>query len=129
MDNSTISFIRRSNDPFDFLVFAINFTPVPREGYLLGVPELCYYEEIFNSDSGKYCGSNTGNGGGVSARQQGAFQYHNSITVTIPPLGGIILKPKYEEKKAAPPKKKITSKKKTGAKPKAASKKTAAKKV
>ena len=54
-DNSTISFIIRSNDPFDFLIIAVNFTPVPRENYILGAPENCYYEEIFNSDSSKYC--------------------------------------------------------------------------
>ena len=95
MDNSTISFIRRSDDPMDFLIFVINFTPVPRNGYTIGVPENCYYREIFNSDSGKYCGSNSGNGAGIKAVNNPSFGYPNSLTLNVPPLGGLILKPRY----------------------------------
>ncbi|OHD18955.1 MAG: 1,4-alpha-glucan branching enzyme, partial [Spirochaetes bacterium GWB1_27_13] len=92
-DNSIVSFIRRSNDPFDFLVFLVNFTPVPRYNYKIGVPENCYYEEIFNSDSLKYCGSNCGNNGGVNSMQEGSFGMPYSIDVVVPPLGCVILKP------------------------------------
>ncbi|HOV13600.1 MAG TPA: alpha amylase C-terminal domain-containing protein, partial [Spirochaetota bacterium] len=95
-DNSIISFIRRSSDPFDFLVFLVNFTPVPRGNYRIGVPENCFYEEIFNSDAGKYCGGNVGNFGGVSAYEEASFGMPYSINVTVPPLGGVILKPKYK---------------------------------
>ena len=49
---------------------ACNFTPVPRQGYRLGVPEECWYEEIFNSDSTYYAGSNLGNCPGVMAEPQ-----------------------------------------------------------
>ncbi len=97
-DNSILSFIRKSSDPKDFLVVVINFTPVPRDYYMLGVPEECFYEEIFNSDSGKYCGSNFGNYGGVKAIPGGIFGKPYSINVKIPPLGAIILKPKYTTK-------------------------------
>ena len=38
VDNSIVSFIRRARDPHDFVVVAANFTPVPREGYRMGVP-------------------------------------------------------------------------------------------
>ena len=95
-DNSIISFIRRSSDPFDFLVFVVNFTPVPRGNYKIGVPENCFYEEIFNSDSGKYCGGNIGNFGGVSAYNEPSFGMPCSVELTVPPLGGVILKPKYK---------------------------------
>ena len=66
-EESTLSYIRRAKDPKDFLVVCSNFTPVPRTAYRLGVPELCWYEEIFNSDSTIYDGSNMGNGPGVEA--------------------------------------------------------------
>ena len=33
----------------------------------MGVPEACWYEEIFNSDSTYYGGSNLGNGPGIMA--------------------------------------------------------------
>ncbi len=98
-ENSTITFIRRSSDPFDFLIFAINFTPVPLKNYRIGVPELCQYKEIFNSDAGKYCGSNTGNKARLKAKKEDYFGYNNSIELFIPPLAGIILKPFYPAKK------------------------------
>jgi len=94
-DNSVMSFIRRSDDPKDFLIFAVNFTPVPRYNYVLGVPEDCFYEEIFNSDAAIYGGSGVGNMGGVRARKKPAYWKPYSIEVTLPPLAGIILKPSY----------------------------------
>jgi 1,4-alpha-glucan branching enzyme len=97
-DNSVISFIRKSSDPKNFLVIAINFTPVPRLAYRLGVFEHCYYEEIFNSDAKKYQGGNVGNYGGVSAFKESSFGLPYTVEVNIPPLGGIILKPRYDTK-------------------------------
>ncbi len=98
-ENSVVSFIRRSNDPFDFLIFVINFTPVPRFNYRIGVPENCFYEEIFNSDAGKYSGSNCGNYGGLNANTNiQAFGMPHSLDVIVPPLGGVILKPKMDKK-------------------------------
>ena len=67
-DDSTLAYVRRAKDPSDFLVVACNFTPVPRTTHRLGVPELCWYEEIFNSDSTYYGGSNVGNGPGMHGR-------------------------------------------------------------
>ena len=43
----------------------VNFTPVPRRGYRIGVPEPGWYRELLNSDAGLYGGGNMGNGGGV----------------------------------------------------------------
>jgi 1,4-alpha-glucan branching enzyme len=93
VDNSTFSFIRYSRDPEDFLIFALNFTPVPRYNYTIGVPNNCFYKEVFNSDSSKYCGGNIGNFGGKHAEEYGAFGYPNLINITIPPLGAVIFKP------------------------------------
>ena len=54
----------------DFLVVACNFTPVVRGTTTgVGVPECGWYEEIFNSDSDYYGGSNVGNGPGVDGRR------------------------------------------------------------
>lgn len=92
-DESTISFIRKSKDPEDFLVFVCNFTPVPRYGYRLGVPIPGFYKEILNSDSSEYGGSNMGNAGGVSAEE---IKWHGgrySIGVTLPPLAVVVFKP------------------------------------
>ena len=45
------------------MLFCCNFTPVPRQGYEFGVPEEGFYEEILNTDSELFGGSNMGNGG------------------------------------------------------------------
>jgi len=93
-DDSTLAYIRRAKDPADFLVVLSNFTPVPRYGYRFGVPQLCWYEEIFNSDSSYYAGSNMGNGPGVLAQPAPSHGRPVSIQVTLPPLATVVFKPR-----------------------------------
>jgi 1,4-alpha-glucan branching enzyme len=89
-DNSVLSFLRRSDD--DHLVVVLNLTPVPRQGYRIGVPEAGPYREIFNSDSSFYGGSNLGNGGApLQADQLGWMDRPYSLSLTLPPLAGIVL--------------------------------------
>jgi 1,4-alpha-glucan branching enzyme len=86
-DNSIIAFIRRADDPRDFLLFCCNFTPVPREGYDFGVPEPGLYEEVLNTDSEFFGGSNLGNGASaIASRPVPKHKRPNSIPVTLPPL-------------------------------------------
>ncbi len=92
-DNSLISFIRRAADPDDFLVFIMNFTPTPHYGYKIGVPEAVEYEILLNSDSEFYWGSNTGETF-VQGHQGDWHGRPAQISITIPPLAGLILKPK-----------------------------------
>jgi 1,4-alpha-glucan branching enzyme len=84
--NSIIAFIRRAEDPKDFILFCCNFTPVPRTGYEFGVPEEGFYEEILNTDSELFGGSNLGNGGMVSTRPVPKHGHDCSLAVTLPPL-------------------------------------------
>jgi len=91
-ENSIIAFIRRAEDPADFLIFCCNFTPVPRQGYEFGVPEEGFYEEVLNTDSELFGGSNMGNGGLVSSRPVPRHNRPNSISVTLPPLAVVVFK-------------------------------------
>jgi 1,4-alpha-glucan branching enzyme len=93
-DDSTLCYVRRAKDPRDFLVVCCNFTPVPRSNYRYGVPELCWYEEIFNSDSTYYGGSNVGNFPGAMAAPQVSHGRPQSIVITLPPLATVIFKPR-----------------------------------
>jgi 1,4-alpha-glucan branching enzyme len=93
-DDSLLSYIRRAKNPADYLVTAHNFTPVPRMGYRLGVPENCWYEEIFNSDSQYYAGSNLGNYPGVHAEPIESHGRPFSIVINYPPLATVVFKPK-----------------------------------
>ena len=73
------------------LVVVLNFTPVVREDYRIGVPDQGVYHEIFNSDSEYYAGTNTGNGA-VETIDEPWMNQLFSLNLTLPPLGAIILK-------------------------------------
>lgn len=90
-DNSVIAWIRRGDAENSIAIVVSHFTPVPREGYHIGVPLPGFYREIVNTDAAIYGGSNVGNLGGVMAE---SVQSHNrpfSLTLTLPPLGTLIL--------------------------------------
>jgi 1,4-alpha-glucan branching enzyme len=91
-ENSTISFLRRADDPDDYLVVCCNFTPVPRKLYEIGVPAEGFYQEILNTDSELFGGSNLGNGGLVSSRPLPKHNRQHSIGVTLPPLAVVVFK-------------------------------------
>jgi 1,4-alpha-glucan branching enzyme len=91
-ENSVISMIRRGRHHHDFTVMVVNFTPVPRPGYLVGVPEAGWYRELLNSDAGLYGGSNMGNGGGIHTAPVAIHGYEQSLSLVIPPLGFVLLK-------------------------------------
>ena len=87
---SVLSFIRRSDT--ETLVVILNFTPLVRYNYTVGVPGEGRYEEILNSDSRYFGGSDTGNHGAIEARQQRWAGREWSINMDLPPLAGIILR-------------------------------------
>jgi 1,4-alpha-glucan branching enzyme len=91
-ENSIISFLRRAEDPKDFLLVCCNFTPVARRAYEIGVPEEGFYQEILNTDSELFGGSNLGNGGLVSSRPIPKHNRPNSIAVTLPPLAVLVFR-------------------------------------
>ncbi len=97
VDQSVTSFMRRAKgrDPAaaDFVVVVANFTPVPREGYRVGVPRPGFYTELLNSDSDAYGGSNMGNRGGLPADEIPWQEQPYSLLLTVPPLGIVFLKP------------------------------------
>jgi 1,4-alpha-glucan branching enzyme len=86
IDSSVIAFIRRAHDPGNFLLFCCNFTPLPRPGYQFGVPEEGSYEEILNTDSALFGGSNIGNSGLIHSRRVAKHNRPSSISVNLPPL-------------------------------------------
>jgi 1,4-alpha-glucan branching enzyme len=92
--HSVVSFIRKAkDDPEDFVVVVCNFTPQPHSHYRVGVPQMGFYTELFNSDAREYGGSNMGNLGGKWAEE---WSFHNrpySLDLCLPPLGVLVLKP------------------------------------
>lgn len=91
-DQSVFTYMRFAENPDDFLVVACNFTPVPRHNYRVGVPRPGYYKEMLNSDAETYGGGNVGNLGGVQTDPVAWHAHPQSLNLTIPPLGIVILK-------------------------------------
>jgi len=91
-ENSVFSYIRRARDPGDFTVTVLNFTPVPRRAYRIGVPEPGRYRELLNSDGQMYAGSNMGNAGFVESEPVPAHGHAQSLRLILPPLAGLVLK-------------------------------------
>ena len=56
-DRSIFSFVRKSKDGKNNLLFVCNFTPVEREDYRVGVPRRKTYKLILNSDDPEFGGS------------------------------------------------------------------------
>ncbi len=87
--HSIISYRRKTHD--EELIVILNFTPVVREHYRIGVPFEGCYTEILNSDSQYYYGSNIGNNT-IYSEPTPWMNLPYSISLTLPPLAGIILK-------------------------------------
>jgi 1,4-alpha-glucan branching enzyme len=90
-DNSVFAWIRTGGPDARPVVAASNFTPVPREGYRLGLPLAGRWREILNTDAATYGGANAGNAGGVTAQAAGSHGLPCSATVTLPALSTIWL--------------------------------------
>ncbi len=91
-ENSVVSFLRRARDPHDFVVVVLNFTPVVRPGYAVGVPEPGTYLELVNTDAAIYGGSNQGNSGAVASIPTPAHGHPHRLQLLLPPLSCLILK-------------------------------------
>ncbi|HMU63282.1 MAG TPA: 1,4-alpha-glucan branching protein GlgB, partial [Nitrosomonas sp.] len=89
-DQSVISYLRYAQDG-SFSLIVLNFTPVPRENYRIGVPARGIYHEVFNSDSTYYGGGNVGNPKQIFSVAEPWLEYQDSVIITLPPLAGIIL--------------------------------------
>jgi len=90
-DNSVLSFIRRAENPDDFLIIICNFTPLVRENYRIGVPCNGNYRELVNSDLAVYWGSDVCNGI-IHSVPEKAHGMENTLSLTLPPLSTLILK-------------------------------------
>ncbi len=86
---SIISYLRKAGD--QQLVIVVNFTPVPRPGYQLGVPVAGDYRVLLNSDSEYYGGSNFAAGDALHTRDAPWMGRPHSLHLNLPPLGALIL--------------------------------------
>jgi len=89
---SVLVFLRRSGD--DFLVVAVNLTPVCRQDYRIGVPSDRRLVEVLNTDAAVYGGSNAGNGDRELWPEDRPWMSRPwSLALTLPPLSVVVFKP------------------------------------
>lgn len=93
-DNSIASFMRIGKRPEDTLIFICNFTPIPRYGYRVGVPEAGEYYEVLNSDDSRYGGSGLLNTQPLPSAPIYWQSCPHSLLLTVSPLSTLILKSK-----------------------------------
>jgi len=91
-ENCVVSLVRRSKSrPDEMVVMALNFTPIPRHNYMIGVPGPGHWKEVLNSDALLYGGTGQGNMGGVDASPIPLHGRRWSVNLTLPPLGAVFL--------------------------------------
>jgi 1,4-alpha-glucan branching enzyme len=90
-DQSVLAYMRKGDDGDPPVLVVSNFTPVPREGYRIGVPIAGRWAERLNTDSAVYGGSNVGNRGEVASAPEPWQGRPASLSLTLPPLGTVIL--------------------------------------
>jgi 1,4-alpha-glucan branching enzyme len=86
-DSSVLAFLRTGEAGDPPVAVIANFTPVPRDGYRVGVPRAGFWRELLNSDAQVYGGSGVGNRGGMHTDAWGYHGRDQSLVVTVPPLG------------------------------------------
>jgi 1,4-alpha-glucan branching enzyme len=91
-EQGVISFLRQADDAPPVAVVC-NFTPVPRHNYRIGVPSGGRWRELLNSDAPLYGGSGVGNFGGAEATPMPYESFGHSLSITVPPLAVLFLKP------------------------------------
>jgi 1,4-alpha-glucan branching enzyme len=90
---SLTAFLRKPADgDVSPVVVACNFTPVPREDVVLGVPRAGRWVEVLNTDAPAYGGSGWGNLGEVHTRSEGAHGHAQSVRLVLPPLAIVMLR-------------------------------------
>ncbi len=88
---SVFAYLRFGDEGTSPALVVCNFTPVPRHGYRVGVPQGGVWREAFNSDAGVYGGSNLGNNGLATAEDAPSHGLPASLLLTLPPLATIVL--------------------------------------
>jgi len=109
--NSVLVYIRKGKDTKEKIIVACNMTPTPMVKYGIGVPDKGTLQEIFNSDSKDYNGTNSFRNKQITSKKAKLHNRENSAEITIPPLGMVAFKFVVTPKSGLKKKKATTTKK------------------
>jgi 1,4-alpha-glucan branching enzyme len=88
-DQSVLAYLRKNDT--ETIIVILNFTPVVRHHYQIGVPAAGEYQVLFNSDSHHYAGSNAGSDAAIIANNDGWMDRPASLSLDLPPLAALVL--------------------------------------
>ena len=90
-ENTVFAYVRRAEGHRPVVV-AVNFTPVPRDGYRIGVPVAGRWEALLDTDAEAFGGSGVVNEA-VATSTVAAHGQRQSIAVRLGPLAVSVLRP------------------------------------
>ena len=91
-DQSVFAYLRLGRQGDAPVLVVCNFTPMPRYGYRVGVPQHGAWQEVVNTDAAIYGGSNLGNAGSVDAEDVAVHGMEVSLSLTLPPMATLVLR-------------------------------------
>jgi len=91
-EKNVLSFLRKGRTETEMVAAVLNFSPVPRDNYRIGVPHKGFWKEIFNSDAKHFGGTGRGNFGGVETVPIPLHGRNQSLTISLPPLGAVFFR-------------------------------------
>ncbi|EOT44265.1 1,4-alpha-glucan branching protein GlgB [Enterococcus columbae] len=94
-EDSVLSFIRRGKTKKDFVIVVLNFAPVERKDFVIGVPYPGEYEEILNTEMAEFGGTWVKPNADMTTQKKPFKQYAHQIQTILPSLGALIIRPKH----------------------------------
>lgn len=89
-ERSTYSFMRKSEDGKNNLLFVLNMTPVARENFRVGVPKKKKYKLVLNSDDERFGGDGNKIAADIMAEKIECDYKDYSISFDLPALGAAV---------------------------------------
>ncbi len=89
---SVLSLLRRGSGASEALLAVLNFTPVPRAAFRIGVPIEGSWTIAANSDATEFGGSGAGSTGVAEATATPLHGLPDSVVLDLPPLGALLLR-------------------------------------
>ncbi|MFW6641649.1 1,4-alpha-glucan branching protein GlgB [Nocardiopsis algeriensis] len=89
---NTLSYLRHGEDG-SVLACAVNFSPVPRTGWRIGLPSEGRWNTVLNTDESRFGGSDHPAPAHVEAQEREWHWQPYSAEITLPPLGAVWLEP------------------------------------
>jgi 1,4-alpha-glucan branching enzyme len=96
-EKNVLSFLRKGASTQERIAVVINFSPVPRSSYRIGIPVKGFWKEVFNSDAKQYGGTGRGNFGGAESVPIPLHGRPYSLTIDLPPLAAVFFRWEPEE--------------------------------